>query len=124
MLKWAYLVAGSIVGGILRYVFAGAVYKRLGAGFPYGTLAVNLTGCLLIGFFYSLAEEKFLLGPDERVLLMTGFCGAYTTFSTLILESSNLISSGEWLRSLSNVGVSIVAGFLLLRAGAMIGKLV
>jgi CrcB protein len=123
MIKWFCLLAGSIAGGVARYMFAGAVYNRLGTSFPYGTLLVNLSGCLLIGFFNSLTEVKFLLGPNERILLMTGFCGAYTTFSTLILETSNLLRDGEAWRGCLNLGLSVVIGFLLFRLGALVGRI-
>src|SRR5437762_14191362 len=113
MNKWLSLTLGSIAGGFSRYLFAGAVYDRLGTDFPYGTLLVNLTGCLLFGFFNSLAEDKFLLGTHERVLLMTGFCGAYTTFCTLILETSNLLRVGDAWRGGLNILISVVGGFLL-----------
>ena len=122
MLKWTYLAFGSVVGGFARYILAGAVHEKLGTEFPYGTLIVNLTGCLIIGFLNSLAEDKFLLGTNERVLLMTGFCGAYTTFYTLMLETSNLVKDGEIGRGLLNLSASVVVGFLLFRIGDLIGK--
>jgi len=115
--KWIGLVAGSVAGGIARYTLAGAAYRALGADFPYGTLAVNLSGCFVIGVLDGLAEEKFLLGPQARVLLMTGFCGAYTTFSTLILETDHLLRGGEFVRAAGNVLVSVGLGLALFRAG-------
>jgi CrcB protein len=87
-------------------------------------MAVNMTGCFLIGLFDSLAGEKFLLGPQARLLLMTAFCGAFTTFSTLILETSNLMKDGElWLAFVNSLG-SLAFGLLLFRLGVWLGKAV
>lgn len=117
MAKAAYLAIGTLAGGFFRHWLAGGVYGLLGAQFPHGTLAVNLSGCFAIGALNALAEEKMLLGPEARVLLMTGFCGAFTTFSTFILETSNLFKDGETLRALFNVAASLAGGFVLFRLG-------
>lgn len=122
MVKWANLVVGTLAGGVARYVLAGAIYQVLGTRFPYGTLVVNLSGCFLIGTLNSLAEIKFLLGPNARVMLMIGFCGAFTTLSTLMLETSNLMKDGETLRACANVAATIVLGFLLFRLGEVLGE--
>lgn len=124
IMKWVHLVAGGVLGTIARYVLSGAVYQTLGTGFPYGTLIVNLTGCFLIGFLAALAEEKFLLGPNARLFLMAGFCGAFTTFSTFMLETNNLIKDGEMFRAFLNIGVSVVIGFLLFRLGVLLGEMI
>jgi fluoride exporter len=124
MLKFIYLIVGGAVGTVLRYVLAGAMHNFLGASFPYGTLTVNLSGCFLIGIFASLAEKKFLLGADIRLLLMIGFCGAFTTFSTLIFETDNLIKNGEVLRAFMNVFLSVVLGFIIFRIGVVLGELI
>lgn len=124
MMKWIGLASGGILGTFARYLLAGAVYRAWGASFPYGTLIVNLTGCFLIGFLTILSEEKFLLGPAARVFLMIGFCGAYTTFSTFILETANLMRDGENFRAFMNVALSVLVGFLALRAGILLGKII
>jgi CrcB protein len=124
MNKWILLGGGSLAGGFSRYLMSGVISDKWGARFPHGTLAVNLSGCFLIGLLNALAEEKFLLGPEARLFLMTGFCGAFTTFSTLILETSNLMKDGEMGRALLNVTVSVVAGFLLFRLGTLFGEIV
>ncbi len=116
-MKWLNLGLGSLAGGFARYFLAGVMYRLAGTGFPYGTLAVNLSGCFLIGFLNGLAEEKFLLGPDARALLMIGFCGAFTTFSTFVLETANLVKDGEMVKAAVNVGVSVVFGLALFILG-------
>jgi len=122
--KWMSLMAGTLAGGVARYVLAGAIYQAVGTRFPHGTLAVNLSGCFLIGLLNSLAESKFLLGPNARVLLMIGFCGAFTTLSTLMLETSNLMKDGETLRALTNVAATIILVFVLFRLGEILGEVI
>jgi len=124
MRNWLNLAAGGIAGTAARYVLAGSVNRLMGADFPYGTLVVNASGCFLIGLFDSMAEFRFLIGPAGRLLLMTGFCGAYTTFSTLLLETSNLVRDGETGRALLNFFGSGIVGFILLRLGMQLGRLV
>ena len=123
-MRWINLIVGGVAGTLARYVLAGFVYEVMGTGFPYGTLVVNLSGCLIIGFLAVLAEEKFLLGPNARVLLMIGFCGAFTTFSTLMLETVNLIKDGESLRAFLNIALSVVLGFLFFRLGVFLAEII
>jgi len=122
MTKWFNLIAGGIVGTVFRYLLAGIIYQAFGTNFPYGTLAVNLIGCFIVGFLATLAEEKFLLGPNARMLLMAGFCGAFTTFSTFMLETANLIKDGETMRAFANVVGSVIIGFLVFRFGVFLAE--
>ena len=117
------LMAGGAAGTIARYGLSNLMYRLFGAAFPYGTLAVNLIGCLLIGFLASLSENKFLLSSNMRLLLMIGFYGAFTTFSTFILETANLIKDGEVLRAFMNVLLSVVVGFVVFKIGVILGEL-
>ena len=122
MVKWVALAAGGVAGTFARYLLSIVVYRAVGSRFPYGTLIVNLLGCFLIGVLDVLAEEKFILGPQARLLLMVGFCGAFTTFSTFILETGNLIKDGQTLYAFSNVMTSVVLGFVVFRLGILAGK--
>ncbi|MBI5630708.1 MAG: fluoride efflux transporter CrcB [Elusimicrobia bacterium] len=118
------LGAGSLMGGIARYLLATAVHSHAGASFPYGTLAVNISGCFAIGLFDSWAGAKGLSGPAGRLFFMTGFCGAYTTFSTLIFETAYLVNDGQLLRAFANYAGSGVLGFVFFRLGSWLGGVV
>src|SRR5581483_2275240 len=105
-MKWVHLTLGSIAGGFARYGLAGVVLRWTGADFPYGTLVVNLLGGLLLGFVNGHGTETVLLGPQQRILLMTGFCGAFRAVSTLMLETGNLFRDSEVGLGLANLGIS------------------
>ena len=124
MEKWFYLIGGGVLGTLARYILAGAVYQRIGTDFPYGTLIVNLIGCFLIGLFDTIFQEKFLFSPMMRIFLMAGFCGAFTTFSTFMLETANLIRDGETLRAFLNVMISVIIGFGVFRLGVLLGEII
>ena len=124
MVKWLYLFLGGGAGTIARYIFSGLVYEGLGSRFPYGTLAVNLLGCFLIGFFAVLTEEKFLFPPELRILITVGFLGGFTTFSTFIYETANLIKDGQTLLAFGNVAASVGVGFVAFRLGVLLGEVI
>ena len=115
------LAVGSLAGGFGRYYLAEFIYHVCGVAFPYGTLAVNALGCFLIGVFSSLSE-KHLIDPAARLLLIVGFCGAFTTFSTFILETANLIKAGEAGLAFINVLVSVAIGFVVFYLGILLGE--
>lgn len=115
---------GSVFGGVARYSMASAITRIHGAGFPYGTLMVNLVGCLLIGLMDGLADGRARLSPQAKMLLMIGFCGAFTTFSTFILETSSLMRSGETAKAFGNLFISVTGGALFLWLGGLLAKTV
>lgn len=114
------VAAGSAVGGALRYVVGVALQQRLVTVFPYGTLTVNVTGSLLAGFLVRYLLHSPLGTPEVRALLLTGFCGGYTTFSAFSFESVQLFQEGDYWRGTLNVLLNVVCslgaavlGFLL-----------
>ena len=117
-----YLAIGSIAGGLSRYYLGGFVQRVSGSAFPYGTLAVNLTGCLAVGFIASIAGIRFPMNAQARVLLVSGFCGAFTTFSAFMVESDSLLRNGHPWTAFLNVLVSLLGGFALFRLGAFLGR--
>ncbi len=124
MAKFLDLVIGGTAGTIARYILSGVVYRIMGTAFPYGTLVVNISGCFILGVLASLLDNKLMFSPDARLLLMIGFCGAFTTFSTLIFESDTLIRSGQPIRAFGNIFFTIILGYILFRVGSLLGEII
>lgn len=124
MEKWIFLVIGGALGTLSRYGLSGVVSQKFGVLFPWGTLAVNLTGCFVVGFLDVLFERKFLMGPGIRVFLLAGFCAAFTTFSTLILETANLLKDNQFLYAFGNVMGSVCVGLLAFKLGMVLAELI
>ena len=102
------IAAGGALGTLLRYWTSIAVHGRLGMAFPYGTLAVNVLGSLLMGFLYIWLIDRMAAGPALRAFLLIGVLGAFTTFSTFSMETLNLLEAGHPGKALANVLVSVV----------------
>jgi fluoride exporter len=114
-------IAGSI-GTLARYGLAGFVQRFTYEGFPWGTFAVNATGCFLAGCLWTLAEDRLVLTGEQRAMVFIGFMGSFTTFSTYMLETSNLVRDGEWGFAILNMVLQNGAGFAALFAGIFIGR--
>ena len=110
-LLW-YVGIGAAVGGISRYLLAGFIQQRAGPGFPVGTLVINVTGSLVLGFIMRFALQSGSVSPEVRALLTTGFCGGYTTFSTFSYETAQLVEDGEYARAALYVGGSVAVALL------------
>jgi fluoride exporter len=115
---------GGMIGSVLRYLVALLFMRQGTQGFPYGTLAVNLAGCFLIGIILALSEKGDLIGTEWRLMLATGFCGGFTTFSAFSFESIRLLQDGEISLVSLYVGSSVIAGLLLTYLGMQIVRAV
>jgi CrcB protein len=105
------------IGTLARYGLQGVVQVRTGSVFPYGTLVINLTGCLLLGFIGQMTLNRMLVSADLRMAIAVGFFGGYTTFSSFGWETAKMLEDGEWLRATTYVVASVIAGLLLSVAG-------
>lgn len=113
---------GGFVGAISRYALAVWIEQRWSHNFPLGTFIINVSGSFFIGLLMVLFTERLLVNPQWRLLLVVGFLGAYTTFSTFEYETGALLKDGEWLFAMLNVVLSVVAGFIALKLGETIAK--
>ena len=111
---------GGFVGSVLRYWLSLFIGQHLVSTFPFGTFVVNVIGCFLIGLLAGLSDRGSLISPEVRLLLTTGFCGGFTTFSTFSYESMALLKDGELMFLAANVGLSVAAGFLATYLGTLL----
>lgn len=113
---------GGFAGAIARYLLDGWVSTLSRGTFPWGTMAVNLTGSFVIGLLFVLLVERGTIPAELRGPLMIGFVGAYTTFSTLALESWRLLEDGAWALAAGNLAGSIILGVVAVAAGISLGR--
>jgi len=93
---------GAILGANARWFLSRFAARVLGSVFPYGTLFINVTGSFIVGFFMIWASERVLLDPRWRLLIVIGFCGAFTTFSSFAFETMAYFEQGQWLLLFTN----------------------
>ena len=116
------IAAGGAVGSVLRYGLSTWVHALLGRGFPYGTLAVNVLGCLAMGVLFVLLVERMGESAVWRAGLLIGVLGGFTTFSTFSIETFNLIEQGAWVRAVANMSGSLVLCVGATWIGVMLGR--
>ena len=118
-----YLAIGfaGFVGAITRVAVA-TLFGRLNIRFPLGTLFINVTGSLFLGWFLTFATDRYPVSDTTRLAIGAGFVGAYTTFSTFMFESSRLADDGAGLEAMLNLLVSLLLGLLAVRLGITIAR--
>ncbi len=114
-------VAGG-VGALARYGLSGLVQRATNGEFPWGTAVVNVTGCLLFGVLWAVMEPRLSIGGEARAIILVGFMGSFTTFSTFAFETSQMLRDAQWLWAAANVAGHNLAGIVALFVGLEIGK--
>ncbi|KAA3614872.1 MAG: fluoride efflux transporter CrcB [Calditrichaeota bacterium] len=115
---------GGFIGAVMRYSISGWVHRFLGAGMPYGTLAVNVLGSFILGFFLLLAEERFTISPAWRNFIAVGMMGALTTFSTFSFETFMLFQENLYGQVILNIGLNVVLTIAAVWAGMSLARVV
>lgn len=118
------IAIGAAIGANLRYGLTRWAAEHLGASFPYGTLLVNIIGCLLIGALLTLAAARLPLSEPLRLLLVTGLLGGFTTFSSFGWEAYGLAIAGDWALAALYVAASVLLGLAAVLLGAGLARLV
>jgi fluoride exporter len=120
--KILFIGLAGLAGTLSRYWLSGVVARRYGETFPLGTLAVNVVGCFLAGLLFYLLQERFLLNQTARTVVMIGFLGGFTTFSSYGLQTFTLLQDGEFGFAALNVVASNVAGLFMVWAGYTLAR--
>jgi fluoride exporter len=123
MQKLLWIGLAGALGTTARYLLGGMVQRLGGAAFPWGTLVVNMLGSFLFGVIWSLAEGRLLISVETRIIILAGFMGAFTTFSTFMFETGALLREAQWgLAALNLLGQNIM-GLVCLFLGLAAGRL-
>jgi fluoride exporter len=121
--KYLLIAVGGALGSLTRYWVGSAISGRLGARFPYGTLVVNITACVIIGFSLTYLGRRADLSPAWRYLIPIGFVGAYSTFSTYEWETLSTMRAGAFLLALIYVVSSLVLGLVAVWGGSVLAEI-
>jgi len=121
-MRFVIVAAGGAAGAVARYAVALLVALFWKREFPLATLLINVSGSFVLGFFATFAAERTMIDPAWRLLVATGFIGAFTTFSTFEYETQRLAESGAMSWALVNVVASVVAGFLAVQLGVVLAR--
>lgn len=120
--QWLLIGLAGGAGALARYELTALTQRWLGTAFPWGTALVNVLGSLLFGLVWAIAEDRVQWSLETRTIILTGFMGSFTTFSTFVFETGNLWQSGQWILGIANLLLHILLGLLFLFVGLAVGK--
>ena len=120
--RLALIALAGAAGTLCRYGLASGVQRWVGAGFPWGTWSVNALGSFLFGFIWMLGEDRVVISTQARFIILTGFMGAFTTFSTFAFETDAMLREGQWLAAFGNVTGQTLLGLACVFLGIALGK--
>ena len=124
MLKLILIIGtGSFIGGVSRFLASRYIQNTVISGFPYGTLFVNVLGCLLIGIFYGMSERGNFMSAEMRLFLTVGFCGGFTTFSTFASENLSLLKDGNFFYFALYTALCVFLGLMATYFGNLVTKI-
>ena len=121
-MSYLWIALGAVAGASARYFLGGYIAKVLSSAFPYGTLLINISGSLILGFLLVFASERVLVDVRWRWLVAIGFCGSYTTFSSYAFETFALFERGQWFLVAGNVLASNLLCLASVLAGAALAR--
>lgn len=120
---WLLVAAGGAIGSVARYALSTFVLRVTGTLFPLGTFVVNAVGCLCFGLVVGAAAQRITLSPEARAFVLAGILGGFTTFSSYVFESAELIRDGQMAAAVVNVAGQVVAGLVAFWIGTALGGL-
>jgi fluoride exporter len=123
-IAYLWVALGGALGSVARFWINGLLSEKFGATFPWGTLAINVTGSFVIGFLAALTEPegRVMVSPAFRQFFMIGICGGYTTFSSFSLQTLNLMNGGEWFRAGANIILSVLLCLIAVWGGVVLAN--
>ena len=121
-MKWLWIALAGAAGTLARYWLGAGIQRLAGGSFPWGTVVINVSGCFVFGLFWALAVERFNIDSELRIIILLGFMGAFTTFSTYMFESVDLLRAGAMFHALLNLLGQNLAGFIAVLAGMALAR--
>ena len=121
-MRYVAVLIGGGAGALARYVAASAIMTRFGGSFPLGTLVINVTGSFLIGFLMTILTDRLGLNPIWRLLLVVGFLGGYTTFSSFEWETFMAVREGAFWSGMLNIVSSVMLGYVAVWLGVLLAQ--